>query len=123
MVGQLRRGRSLRAVARLYGVALSTVQRWRDRARQRRLDRTDWADRPVGCRRPTHCTPPAVEESVLAVRQELQRCSDPGEYGAAAIERALEERVAGNTLPRVPSLRTIGRILARRGAVDGRRRA
>ncbi len=41
-----------------------------------------------------------------------------GECGAAAIERALTERIPG----RVPSVRTIGRILERSGVLDGRRR-
>ena len=41
-----------------------------------------------------------------------------GEYGASAIQRELIERGS----PLVPSVRTIGRILERQGALDGRRR-
>lgn len=43
-----------------------------------------------------------------------------GEYGAAAIERELLARHPGE--PGLPSLRTIGRILERRGALDARHR-
>ena len=122
MVALLRRGQSLRAVARLHGIALATVQRWRRRAQGRRLDRADWTDHATGCRRPKHRTTQAVEHRVLSVRKELQQRSDLGEYGAAAIRRTLVERAGQRSRWRVPSLRTIGRILARRGVLDGRRR-
>jgi hypothetical protein len=55
---------------------------------------------------------------VLEVREQLYRCSDLGEHGARAIRRELLAR----ELTGVPSERTIGRILARRGALDGRYR-
>jgi hypothetical protein len=48
----------------------------------------------------------------------LKDHSDLGEYGAAAIRRTLLEQGSID----VPSQRTIGRILARRGALDGNRR-
>jgi hypothetical protein len=59
-----------------------------------------------------------VEQRVLTIRRVLKTKSDLGEYGAAAIRR---EMLARNQVA-VPSLRTIGRILARGGALDGRRR-
>jgi len=59
-----------------------------------------------------------MEEWVLTVRRELKETSALGEYGALAIRRELLDRGVVS----VPSLRTIGRILERRGAVDGRRR-
>jgi hypothetical protein len=52
------------------------------------------------------------------VRRELKETSDLGEFGAVAIHRELLER----SIASVPSFRTIGRILERRGALDGRRR-
>jgi len=52
------------------------------------------------------------------VRTELKDRSALGEYGAVSIRREL---VARNRVE-VPAVRTIGRILERRGALDGRRR-
>ena len=118
MVAAVRRGRSQRAVARRFGVALRTVQRWVHRARRRRLDRVDWGDRPVGVHRSTRRTPLALEREVLAVRRRLREGSILGEYGAVAIRRELVAR--GHRAP--PTVRTIGRILERHGAVDRRAR-
>ncbi len=117
MVAAVRRGISLRAAARQFRVSLSTVQWWVRRAGTQRLDRVDWADR---LRRPhrIHRTPPVLEERVLAVRRTLQTESALGEYGAPAIHRELITE--GEAAP--PSVRTIGRILERRGLLDGRRR-
>ncbi len=55
---------------------------------------------------------------MLGLRRELRETSDLGEYGARAIHRELVAR----GLTRVPSIRTIGRILERRGALDAGRR-
>lgn len=117
MVATVRAGASLRAVARRFGVSLLTVQRWVKRAGRQRLDRVDWSDRS---HRPQHLrrTAPALEELVLTLRRELYDTSALGEVGAEAIQRALLQR---GTLA-VPAVRTIGRILERRGALDGRRR-
>jgi hypothetical protein len=112
----------MRSVAREFGVALGTVQHWLTRAAQRRLDRVDWGDRPDGCRAAANRTKAAVEDAVLQVRKELKERSALGEYGAAAIRRALVAGAAPALDPPIPSLRTIGRILARRGALDGRYR-
>jgi len=51
------------------------------------------------------------------LREELKSHSDLGEFGAVAIERALRA-LDGSS----PSVRTIGRILQRRGVLDGHRR-
>lgn len=59
-----------------------------------------------------------MEDRILALRRELRDDSPLGEYGAAAIQRAL---LADGISP-APSLRTIGRVLERRGALDGRLR-
>jgi len=55
---------------------------------------------------------------VLVLRHELKETSDLGEYGARAIYRELTARERGV----VPAVRTIGRILERRGALDAGRR-
>lgn len=112
----VRRGDGLRGIAREFHVSLATVQRWVQRAKGRRLDRVVWTDRPDAPRR-TRRTTLAVESRILTIRRQLQR-SVLGECGAAAIRQQL---VAGKASP-CPSLRTIGRILQRRGALDGRKR-
>jgi transposase len=118
LVEAVRGGLSQRAAARRFGVSLATVQRWLAHAGDQRLDRVDWAGSPRGGRRASSSTDPPLEERILQLRQQLKEHSDLGEYGAAAIQRALVEQ--GQT--DVPSERTIGRILARRGALDGNRR-
>lgn len=118
MVQAVRGGASMRHVADHFGVSLSTVQRWVDRAADQRLDRIDWTDRPCGLPTPVNRTERAREDLVLTLRQELRDTSDLGEFGAVAIRR--EWRARG--LPDPPSLRTIGAILERRGALDRRRR-
>lgn len=55
---------------------------------------------------------------MLQLRQWLKDKSPLGEYGAAAIHREMESR----GIAPCPSQRTIGRILTRRGALDGKRR-
>ena len=118
MVQAVRRGASLRQVARQFGVALATVQRWLERAKGQRLDRVDWTDHPCGLPTPVNRTEREREDFVLTLRQELRDTSDLGEFGAAAIHREWLAR----GLPDPPSLRTIGLILERRGALDRRRR-
>src|SRR2546423_6584813 len=116
MVAAVRRGTPLRVVARRFGVGVATVAYWVRRAAGLRLDRVDWHDRPSTPRR-TRRTARSVEDQVLQLRRELTD-SDLGAVGAAAIQDALRRCHARP----VPSLRTINRILARRGALDGRRR-
>ena len=118
MVAEVRRGRSMRSVARTFRVTLDTVQRWVTRAADCRLDDVDWTDRASGSRMSSRRTKRSVEKRVLAIRQSLKTKSDLGECGAAAIRRELLAR----NQRAVPSLRTIGRILERGGALDGRRR-
>ena len=117
MVASVRRGLSLREVARLFRVALSTVQTWVARAGRRRLDRVDWSDRPHDPQRPPHKSEERVEKRVLELRQELKQ-SALGEYGAASIHAALAEE---GQQP-LPCERTIHRILQRHGALDSQRR-
>jgi hypothetical protein len=116
MVAAVRRGRSLRAVARQFGVGIATVSHWVQRARGQRLDRVDWTDRSRAPRK-TRRTDIPLEDLVLKARSELAH-SDLGAIGADAIrQELLDKGIAG-----VPSVRTINRILARRGALDGRKR-
>jgi hypothetical protein len=95
------------------------VQRALARAGERPVEAVDWHDRPHRARR-VRRTPPDVEELILELRRWLRHASDLGDYGPAAIRHELEARV-GDAVP-LPSLRTIARILERRGALDGTRR-
>ena len=117
MVLAVRAGASLRAVARQFRVSLPTVQRWVARAKGKPLEAVDFTDRPSA---PTHSqrTARVLEDAVLATRQDLRATSDLGEFGAAAIQRTL----SGTPDQGLPSVRTIGRILVRRGALDAKRR-
>ena len=117
MVNAVRQGESMRRVARRFRVSVSTVHYWVERAEGRKLSRADWQDRshrPRNIRR----TKRSVENLIVRVRTQLKDSSVLGEYGAQAIQRELVARRA--TV--VPALRTIGRILERRGSLDGRYR-
>jgi hypothetical protein len=116
IVGAVRDGGSQRAVARRFGVSLRTVQHWVARAADQRLDRVDWSDRRGRSHRAPHRTSPPIEDRVLALRRALAQ-DILGECGAVLIREAL---LAEGTP--APSVRTIGRILVRHGAVDHHRR-
>ena len=107
----------MRAVARAYHVSLSTVQRALHRAgSQQRLDRIDWDDRSHA-RKERQRTTTEMEDRIVNLRQELRATSDWG-YGAVALRRAL----LGSGEAPVPAVRTIHRVPARRGVLDGQRR-
>jgi putative transposase len=116
MVAAVRRGQSLRAIAAQFGVGIATVAHWVARAKGRRLGRVDWGDRS---RAPhtTRRTATALEDRVLQVRRDLAQ-SDLGALGAELIRQAL----VAQGVAAVPSVRTINRILARRGALDSQPR-
>jgi hypothetical protein len=116
MVAAVRRGQSLRAVARAFRVGVATVAHWVQRAKGQRLDRVDWSDRSHAPHK-TRRTEPSLEDLVLQERRELAQ-GDLGAVGGDAIRQAL----LAKCLPKVPSVRTINRILSRRGALDGRQR-
>jgi len=116
LVRAVRRGLSFRQVARRFRVGLATVHRWVQRAGRARLDRVEWINRPPLARQ-TRRTPRTMEEHVLSLRHEL-KSSDLGQFGAVAIHRALQQE----GLDPLPCVRTIGRILERGGALDGRHR-
>ena len=98
-------------------MTLDTVQRWVARAAGQRLDRVDWHDRPP-IAHTIHRTDRDTEDLILTLRRQLKEESDLGEFGAQAIHRALVAQMH----PAVPTVRTIARVLERRGALDGRRR-
>lgn len=114
MVAAVRQGKSMRSVARRFRVSLRTVQHWFRRARGQRLERVDWRTRPRGRRIPINRTPAAVERTVLELRRTLGT-SVLGECGADAIHHQLRQAPG---LTCVPTVRTIGRILQRHGAVE-----
>jgi putative transposase len=117
MVAAVRQGQSVRVVARRFGVSAGTVCYWVGRAAGQRLDRVDWLDRSRAPKR-TRRTDSTVEDLVVRTRRELQKTSDLGAFGAQAIRQALH----GQGQADLPSVRTINRILQRRGALDGRKR-
>lgn len=120
MIKRVRAGASARSIARQFCVSLSHLQYWLKRAGSKRLDRVDWSDQSSA---PTHSgnrTSKAMEEAILKTREEL-RLSDLGEWGALAIHGSLQA-IAGELGVPAPSVRTIGRVLARHGVLDGRQR-
>lgn len=120
MVQAVRSGQSMRDVARKFKVPLSHVQRWVTRAGNERLNRVDFSDRKDGPRAAANRTGSSIEDLVLEIRRRLKDESALGEFGAVAIHRELQQH---RPRPKpLPTVRTIGRILERRGALDGRRR-
>jgi len=117
MISEIRHGASQRQVAKKYGYHFSTVQYWIERTAGQRLDRINWDDRPPIAKK-VNRAPKAIEDKILAVRKKLREVSDLGEYGAEAIYRELESQ----GIKDAPCPRTIGRILERRGALDGKTR-
>ena len=118
MVAAVRRGQTQRAVARRFGIGLGHLQYWLARTRGQRLDRVDWSNQSNAPRAHGRQTKTSVQRRVLALRRELRQ-SDLGFVGAQAIQDALRTECPHR---RLPSLRTIGRILKRHGALDAVRR-
>ena len=118
MVSAVRKNESISSVAARFGVARATVRFWVERAGDQRLDRVNFSDRAAGPRTSGNRVSRNIEDRVLAIRRELREESPLGECGAEAIARELKKR----RIRPQPSVRTIGRILLRRGALDGRRR-
>jgi putative transposase len=116
MVAAVRSGQSLRNVAQQFAVGVATVAHWVERAKDQRLDRVDFSNRSPAPHK-TRRTEGALEDLVLQTRKELAQ-SDLGSIGADAIHQALLEK----KLAKVPSVRTINRILGRRGALDSKKR-
>jgi transposase-like protein len=117
MVLVVRQGASIREVARRYCCGVATVHLWVRRAGDRPLGEINWNDRP-SLPHKIQRTDRTIEDLVLTLRRELRETSVLGEYGAAAIHAELLSR----GISPVPSVRTIGRMVQRRGALDNRRR-
>lgn len=100
-----------RAIATELRVALGTVQLWIARPAE---EDGSFPDRPTG--RASNRTLPETERLILESRGRL-KLSPLGEFGAEAIYRDLAE--LGKE---PPSVSTIGRVLARSGALDEKRR-
>jgi len=111
MVRRVRAGRALRAVAREFGVGVSTVALWVARSAGQRLDRFSFVDHKRG--RAWNRVDPALEHRILQTRAQLREHSVLGEYGADAIERALQLPPSA-----LVSRATINRVLKRHGATD-----
>ena len=118
LVRAVRKGESMRAVARRFGVALGTVQRWVQRAGDGPLPTVEWANRSRAPQRVANKTEASLERRICALRKELEKESALGFRGAEVIAEQLREQGLGP----VPSVRTIGRILARQGLLDARGR-
>ena len=116
MVQAVRDGSSMREVAHTFGVSTSTVSLWCGRAQGQRLDRVDFEGDKPGLA--TNRLADSVERRILGMRT-LLKASVLGEYGAAAIHRAL---LGSSPSSPVPSKPTIHRVLLRNGAVDSARR-
>src|SRR5437870_1831340 len=107
MVAAVRRGQSLRAVARQFGIGVASVAYWVERAQGQRLDRVDWSDRshaPHQSRR----TDTTLEDLVWKAWSD-QAHGVLGALGADVIRQVLLDQ----SVAKVPSLRTINRILGR----------
>jgi hypothetical protein len=118
MVRQVRAGNSMRSVAAEWGVSVGKVAFWVERAAGKRLDRAEFSDRTPGCSIAWNRLDATVEQRVLQLRQEL-RDSILGEYGAEAIQQALQIETGANAASRA----SINRVLARHGLQDGVRRS
>jgi transposase len=119
MVRQVRAGKSMRSVAAQFGVSVGKVAFWAERAEGKRLDRADFSDRAPGCSVAWNRLDATVEQRVLELRRQLREHSILGEYGAEAIQQALEIESESNA----PSRASINRVLARHGLQDGTRRS
>jgi len=95
---------------------VSTVSLWVARSAGQRLDRVSFADHKRGRAWNRMQTP--VERGILQTRAQLREHSVLGEYGADAIERALQEQAPRMLVSRA----TINRVLKRHGATDAHAR-
>jgi len=114
MVKAVRAGMSIGQAALEFGFRKSTAGFWVERARGRRLDRAELADRKPG--RAWNRTSAALEQRIAELRMRLRE-GVLGEYGARAIAAALRAEMA-----RPPGEATINRVLARLGLQESVRR-
>lgn len=117
MVRLVRSGKSMHLVADRLRIGVSTVALWVGRAKGYRLDSVDFADRSPGCVRGWNRVARRVEQRIAELRKTLREESILGEYGARAIQIALEAEMSSAP----PSLATINRALSRQGLQDAAR--
>ena len=117
MVRLVRSGKSMRLVADSLRTSVSTVALWVGRAEGRRLDRVDFSDRAPGCARGWNRVARSVERRIAELRKTLREQSVLGEYGATAIQTALQAEMRSPA----PSIATINRALSRQGLQDAAR--
>jgi hypothetical protein len=116
MITSVRKGRSMRSVAKKHGVSLATVQKWVQRAAGLPLSKVDLGDRVRGPKEPSNRTPGVTRKLIIRTRAALRK-GVLGEYGAVAVH---DELVRLNHA--APTVRTIGRIIAAEGLVGLDRR-
>jgi hypothetical protein len=114
----VRRGGGLREASRRFNCSASTVCFWVRRARNQRLARVDWSDRPSGSAVPANRTVRAVEQRIVRVRRWLGRHDALGYIGPEAVRRT----VVAQGMASAPSARTIARILRRCGVLPQKHR-
>ncbi len=114
----MRAGTSVRSVAAQFDVSMGKVAFWVKRAQGKRLDRVDFSDRPPGCPRGWNRTAAHVEQRIVELRKSLREESILGEYGARAIQAALQAEAKAEEVSRA----TINRVLSRYGLQDAVRR-
>src|SRR4030065_1065927 len=105
MVRMVRLGKSMHQVAGRLRIGVSTVALWVGRAKGRRLDSVDFSNRSPGCVRGWNRVPTSVEQRIAELRKTLREESILGEYGAMAIQIALQAEMHSP----VPSIATINR--------------
>ncbi|MDR1479850.1 MAG: helix-turn-helix domain-containing protein, partial [Planctomycetaceae bacterium] len=72
MVRAFHAGQSLRAVAERFGVSVSFVRRWVQRAGVQRLDRVDWSDHRTTRDQTHNRTSSKIECCILRMRKKLK---------------------------------------------------
>lgn len=117
MVRLVRSHKSMHQVATQFRVSVSVVSRWVERAAGHRLDSVDFSDRSPGCVRGWNRVPASVEQRIAELRKTLREESILGEYGAMAIQIALQAEMHSPA----PSIATINRALSRQGLQDAAR--
>ena len=122
MVAAVRAGSPERVVARRFGVSLSTVQWWVQRAGDQAPESVDFSSqRGKGGAAARHVNAD-TKSRILELRAKLRKDSDLGEYGADAIHAGLEAAVEAGELEFSASRSTINRVLKSGGLQDGRKR-
>ena len=101
----------MRSAAAQWGFSLATASYWIERARGKRLDRVDFANRKPG--RAWNRSSVELEQHILSLRHALREHSVLGEYGLDAIAAALR-----NDTGAAPARATIYRVLERHGVFD-----